>query len=557
MSEYRVRQLMDVKTRMRDGVQLSSHVWLPAEPGRYPVLLLRTPYTKVYVDANHAEWGIYFAKRGYAFVVQDVRGRGDSEGEFDFFFQETQDGYDAVEGLAAEPWANGRVGMIGVSYWGTTQWLAARACPPSLVCIAPSSPAGDYLNELPSVGGAFQMQWALTWLNETSGRTSQSANLLVENLGDILKHRPLITMDEAMGRKMRLFREFLENQTLNDYWSRIKLSLDDFERIKIPVLTVTGQFDGDQAGAFYYWNGLEATTLSGSPDRYLVLGPWTHLQSFFGGAESVGEMEFSKRSILDNKDLHARYFDRYLKADAAEFDQPRVSIFVTGANAWRHLDHYPNKDAVEKRLYLYHAKKGANSLEGDGQLEDRRPDKAKTDAYVYDPHDPVPFTIEFAADRRPALSRQDVLVYTTPPLSEPLEVTGPLHVDLYAASDARDTDFTAVISDVYPDGRSILLGSKPVGIIRARYRQSLDKEVLLQPGTVERYRIELGHLAHRFLEGHCIRIEISSSAFPLFNPNQNTGNPIATDTDWRVARQAIQLGGEMASALVLPVVPII
>ncbi|HEY9724107.1 MAG TPA: CocE/NonD family hydrolase, partial [Oscillatoriaceae cyanobacterium] len=462
-----IRQIMDVRTRMRDGIQLSSDVWLPSAPGRYPVLLLRTPYTKTYKDSHHAEWGEFFADHGYAFVVQDVRGRGDSEGEFDFFFQESDDGYDAVEGLAREPWCNGDVGMVGVSYWGTSQWLAARRRPPSLCCIAPTSPAGAYLNELPAVGGAFLMQWALTYLNETSGHTSQSPNLALKNLPRIFQHRPLLTMDEALGRKMRLFREFLQNPTLNEYWKRILLTREDFEAIDIPVLTVTGQFDGNQAGALFYWQGLEAARPDRADDHHLVIGPWTHLQSFLGGGDRVGEIELPQSASIDNKQLHLAFFDRHLRRSSEAFDAPRVRVYFTGADEWREFDHYPVANLAPRRLFL--TGQQADD-EGSGGLTWEAPALGATDSYLFDPQSPVPFGWEYASDRRTVQERSDVLVYTSEELKVAVEVCGPVSVDLYAASDARDTDFTAAISDVYPDGRSVLLGSKPIGVIRARYR---------------------------------------------------------------------------------------
>lgn len=549
-----IRQIFDVRTRMRDGVELSSDVWLPRAPGKYPVLLLRTPYLKTMPEANHPEWGRYFAERGYAFVVQDVRGRGDSDGEFNFFFQEGRDGYDSIEALARQPWANGRVCMLGVSYWATTQWLAARERPPSLVCIAPTSPAGEYLNELPAIGGAFMMMWSLQWINDTSGRISQGPNMETLDWAHIFSHRPLLTMDEALGRRMPLYREFLQHPTMDAYWRRLQFTPQDFRRIDIPVLTVTGLFDGDQTGALFYWKGLRAHAKTPASDRFLVIGPWTHIQSFLGGAEKIGELELSPDAIIDNKAMHLAFFDRYLKGSTDSLDFPRARIYVTGANEWRSYDDYPLREAKTRRLFFASAGK-ANGAQGDGKLLSHKSAKgAPADEYLYDPHNPVPFSWDSGSDRREIQSRPDVLVYTSEPLDRPLEVIGPVSVELFAASDAKDTDFTAVISDVQPDGRALYLGSKPVGIIRARYRDGMDQEKLLTPGKVERYTISLGDLAHAFQPGHRIRVEISSSAFPMYNPNQNTGNPVATDTEWRKANQRIFHDDTYPSALVLSVV---
>lgn len=551
-----LRQLFDLRTPMRDGVELSSDVWLPQADGRYPVILIRTPYVKTDpMSAQAVVLGRYFAEHGYAVVVQDVRGRGNSDGKFDFYFQEAADGHDSVEQLAAQPWSNGRVCMMGVSYLGAVQWLAAKERPPHLACIAPTSPSGSYQDELPRTGGAFMMMWALMWLNETSGHVSQGGNMGAVDLARVFSHRPLLTMDEAFGRRMPLFRKFVEHDLLDDYWKRIQLGPADFARIDIPILATTGWFDGDQEGALHYWRGMEARG-GGAKDQYLTIGPWNHIQSYTGGAEKIGELALPKELIIDNKAMHLAFFDRYLKQSASRFDQPHVRLFVSGTNVWRNFDAFPLREATETRLYLS-SRGAANSVRGDGALRWAKPARAGRDTYLYDPKNPVPLNLNaelFAGDRKEAQSRQDVLVYTSPPLEKAVEVIGPVAIELFAASDAKDTDFTAAISDVGPDGKAILLGSKPVGIIRARYRDGPTAQPsLLTPGKAERYRINLGAIGHAFLPGHRIRVEISSSAFPMFNPNQNTGNPIATDTEWKNANQTIFHGGARASALILPV----
>jgi putative CocE/NonD family hydrolase len=550
-----IRQMFGVETRMRDGTVLVSDVWLPEAPGRYPVILVRTPYLRTQPEMGFAATAKYFAEHGYAYVVQDVRGRGDSGGDFDFFFQEAKDGYDAVEGVAAEPWSNGRVCMMGISYLGSVQWLAAKERPPHLVCIAPDSPGLVFQDEIPRMGGAFMMMWALGWLNDVSGHIGQGPNMAATDFNRVFSHRPLLTMDEAFGRKMRLFREFLEHDTLDDYWKRAQMGPEDFARIDIPVLVNTGWFDGDQRGALFAWRGMHERP-GGARDEFLTIGPWTHIQSYLGGAEKMGGFNLPKDSIVDNKAAHLAFYDHYLKQDGSSFDRPRVRVFVTGANVWRDFDAYP-VPAKQTRLYLDSAGK-ANTAAGDGALSWSIAARGGSDAYVYDPKNPVPLDLMaglFGMDRAKEQARQDVLVYTSRPLDKPLEIIGPVSVDLYAATDARDTDFTAAITDVGPDGKALLLGSRPIGIIRARYRNGRAAEPsLLTPGKPELYHIALGEIGHAFLPGHRIRIEISSSAYPMFNPNQNTGNPIATDTEWKTANQKILHDRAHPSALVLPVV---
>lgn len=550
--DAQVRARFGMTTPMRDGVQLASDVWMPEAPGRYPTIVIRTPYLKTMDLLEAPKRGAFWASKGYVLVIQDVRGRGDSEGQFSFFAGDAEDGYDTIEWIAEQPWSNGRVGMMGVSYLGTVQWLAARAHPPHLVCIAPTAPAGRWTEELPYQGGAFMHQWALNWINGTSGRISQGENATGVDAERLLAHRPLLSADSAMGRTMPLYRAFLENPLMNDYWRKIQFSLDDFATIDIPTLTVTGWFDGDQPGALFYWRGLEAR----APDKskhFLVAGPWDHVQTFVGGATKIGELEVGQASIVDNQDLHLRFFDWCLAQRTERFDQPRVRVFVTGSNQWRSFDSY-TPSAVEERTFYLSSGGRANSLAGDGRLTTAAPGNEPPDHFTYDPKRPVPSDIggaTYAIDRRPIQRRDDVLVYTSEELTSPVEVIGNIQVTVSAATDGRDTDFTAVLTDVYPDGRAVALGSS-IGIRRGRYRFP-NREALLTPGKVEQYPIELFDIAHRFEPGHRIRIEISSSAAPQFNPNQNTGNPIATDTAWRVARQTVHHDRANSSSIRLPV----
>ena len=230
-----IRHQFGIKMPMRDGTVLSADMWMPDVPGQYPAILVRTPYVKTWEFLRCPEFGQYFAGRGYIFIVQDVRGRGDSEGEFDFFFPDGKDGYDSVEWVAAQPWSNGKVGMMGVSYLGTVQWLAAREKPPHLVCIAPTAAAGRWFEELPYHGGAFFLAFMLDWANLTSGRIRQRDNSLSVDWNKVFRHRPLITMDDALGRDMRLFNEWLKHPTMDDYWKRIQLTPEDFPKIELII----------------------------------------------------------------------------------------------------------------------------------------------------------------------------------------------------------------------------------------------------------------------------------------------------------------------------------
>jgi putative CocE/NonD family hydrolase len=551
-ADAQIRHLFDVRTPMRDGVELSSDVWLPEAEGRYPVILIRCPYMKDMVlgDFSLADVGRYFAERGYVVVSQDVRGRGDSDGVFDFFFADAEDGYDTIEWIAKQPWSNGDVGMIGWSYLATVQWLAARERPPHLTCITSTAPAGDWFDEIPYQGGAFHMEWALNWTNDTSGRSAQ-VNATGVDWMRVFAHRPLLTMDEAIGRRIPLYREFLEHSTFDAYWKRIWFTPEDFAGIDLPVMHVTGWFDGDQPGAMYYWNGMRNS--SPAADRqFLIVGPWEHSPTFVGGALEVGELKFSGDSVIDNMATHLAFFDHYLKGTGPEPGFPRARLYITGTNEWRSFDHYPPVEAEEQSLYL-HSGGRANSSVGDGELSWRAPGDQPPDRFTYDPKHPV-FEMGFGAgaDRRSIQRRDDVLVYTSAKLEQPLTIAGEVFMELYATTDVLDTDFMVQLNDVFPDGRSVALSWRK-GVVRARYRNGYETEVLLTPGTTEKYRIRLFHMGHTFLPGHRIRLEVTSSASPMINPNQNTGNPVATDTEWKTAHQVIHHDAEHPSRLILPV----
>lgn len=533
----------DVRVPMRDGVALSGDLWLPDEPGqKYPVLLMRTPYLKTETEWLKAgEWGELFTSHGYALMVQDVRGRGDSDGVFDYYFQEGADGADTINWLAAQPWSDGRVGTLGPSYLGTVQWLTARERPAPLKCIAATSPMGRIFDEDPYVGGAFRLDWALSWVNRTSARSAQlESEQMGVDLQEIYAHRPLLTMDEAYGRTMPLYRNFLKHPTLDDYWRRIQFADEDFRKIELPVLHITGWFDADQLGALFFWNGMARVSKAKS-QQYLIVGPWNHRQTAVGGKTSMGEMQFSEDSVVDFRRLHLAFFDSCLKGKTARPDLPQVRLYFTGENRWRSFGEYPPAVARVQQLYLTSAG-NANTLSGDGHLAWQRPRASAPDKFTYDPRKPVPSILKgahFAVDQRELERREDVLVYTSDPLKAPLTVAGPVVVKLFAATDASDTDFVAKLLDVYPDGRAVKLGPVPAGVKRARYREGYDREKLLTSGSPQAYDIDLFDIAHTFLAGHRIRIDVSSSVAPYVNPNQNTGNPVATDTEWRIARQTI------------------
>jgi putative CocE/NonD family hydrolase len=334
------------------------------------------------------------------------------------------------------------------------------------------------------------------------------------------------------------------------------MSAEDYEAIDISVLTVTGWFDTAQPGALYYWLGSEAHAPAARDTRHLVIGPWNHAQTYVGGATALGDWVFSEDSIIDLQKLRLAFFDRYLKGEGGTAELPdRCRLYVTGSNAWHTFETYPPQGVEYRALYL-HSGGAANTYEGDGRLDWRAPEDEPPDRYTYDPEVPV---IDFGAlpeDRRPFQKRTDVLVYTSDVLEEPLTVIGPVGLKLYAASDCLDTDFFAYFLDVFPDGRAVLVTHRN-GVLRARYRKGMDRQVFLAPNQPELFEIRLNHAGHTFLPGHRVRIEISSSWFPVQYPNPNTGNPIATDTESRVAHQTVFHDRRQPSHVLLPVVKLV
>jgi len=560
-SEGQVEVRFGVETPMRDGTILVSDLWKPAGAGPFPTILVRTPYerTMELIPENRPPMlGEYFARNGYVWVIQDTRGRGDSEGTFRFFHDDAQDGYDTVEWIARQPWSDGRVCMMGVSYLGTVQWLAAREKPPHLDCIAPTAAAGRWFEELPYLGGTFQLAFMLGWTYRTSGRTYGGGNTTGLDWLGILEHRPLLTMDEAVGKVIPVWRRFMEHPTLDEYWQPIQFEAPrDFVDLDIPALHITGWFDWDQPGALFYWRGMQAHSPAAA-DQFLLVGPWTHPQTWTGGQLRLGEWRFSGESVVDYKPIHLAFFDRYLKGTSERFDFPRARVYVTGANVWRQFDSYPLRELETRALYL-HSGGRANSMAGDGTLSWSLPGDETPDRFTFDPRNPVPSTIGTAdargIDHRPIERRDDVLVYTSEVLADTLLVIGPVFVNLHAQTDVLDTDWTVKLLDVDGGGRALKVGPTEVGAQRARYRNGYRETELLEPGAIEEYRVELFDVAHAFLPGHRVRLEVSSSAFPFIDVNTNTGNPVATDTTWVVAHQVVFHDRDRPSAVELPVLP--
>ena len=551
-----------VRVPMRDGVRLACDVYLPPRDSetnaedRWPAILMRTPYLKSSEMA--LEVARYYTGKGYAYVAMDVRGRGDSEGEFTPYVNDGRDGYDTIEWLAAQSWSDGALGTVGGSYPGCIQWLTALEQPPHLramiVAVSPSDP----FVENPT-GEHSPMD--LCWLHFVSGRTLQP--MAAVNWEAVYNHLPLLTMDERAGRLNEHWRNDLAHPQLDDYWEPRRYQ-HAFERVSVPVLHISGWYDDEQIGTPLNYIGM--TTRGGSPEartsQRLLMGPWGHQ---INTKAKLGEVDFGQQALIDLRGEHVRWFDRWLKGtdSGAADEQPKadapVRIFIMGANAWRDEQEWPLARTQWTRYYL-HSGGRANSRYGDGALSPTPPaEDEPADGYRYDPSRPVPFLTEptssqiggpddYAAVER----RDDILVFVTEPLAEDVEVTGPIAVELYAASSAPDTDFTAMLTDVWPNGFAQRLCD---GIVRARFREGMDKPSLIKPGQVYRYRIDCWNTAQVFKAGHRIGLTVASSAFPKFARNLNTGAPLGMTSEMTVAEQRILHDADHPSAVILPIIP--
>ena len=557
---YRVKTETNVRARMRDGVNLVADVYRPDSDGKFPVLLQRTPYNRKGTAKDAQE----MASQGYIVVVQDTRGRYDSEGEFYPFRHEGEDGFDTVEWAAQLSGGTGQVGMFGGSYVGATQMLAAMSKPPHLTSIFPYVTAAEYYDGWTYESGALMQWFTSSW---TSGLAQDTARRkLASRPRDWVWQLPVDEyrlLDVPQARDVApYFQDWIKHETNDNYWKRWKIS-DHYEEMSVKGLHGAGWHDIFQKGSIKNFTGLRksAKTAEARQAQRLLVGPWAHASTSEEG--KIGDVVFGKPAVLDMTKTTLAWFDYSLKGTANEYASGKpVRLFVMGENVWRDEEEFPPSRAKLTKFYL-HSSKGANSVAGDGSLSETAPQAQKPDSFEYDPANPVP-TIGGRLccgnddlppgpfDQRPNESRRDVLVYSTPPLEKDIEVTGYLALELHAATTAADTDFVAMLVDVDPSGYARFLAD---GIVRARYRNSTEKAEPLIPGKIHRYNIDLWATSNLFKAGHRIRAYVSSSNFPRFNRNPNTGEPTYGARGMVKAVQTIYHDAEHPSALLLPVIP--
>lgn len=559
----------NVTMKTRDGVTLRADVYSPAAEGKYPVLLQRTPYNK----DGAVDFAMQAVARGYIVVVQDVRGRYASDGDWYPFKYEGNDGYDTIEWAAGLPDSNGKVGMFGGSYVGATQMLAAVTHPPHLTAICPVVTASNYHENWTYQGGAFEQ-----WFNEswTAGLAQDTLNRKIRreakpDEGEMvlpLTEYPVIqskmqTNSVASAHELApYFADWAKHPEYDEYWKQWAIA-ERYGQIEVPALTVAAWYDIFQGGSLLNYQGLRdhAGNDAARKEQRLVVTIGGHA----GGGRKIGAVDFGPAAAeYDEHALTLDWYDYILQGKQNEFAQnKRVKLFVMGENKWRWEDDWPLKRAEETKFYL-HSDGKANGSAGKGSLSVSAPAKETLDSFVYDPAKPVP-TVGGPLccgayrgklgpqDQSEVEKRDDVLVYSTAPLDKDTEVTGHVKLILYAKSSAVDTDFTGKLVDVGPDG---FARDVTEGILRARYREStLGPGKLLKPGEVYQYEIDLWSTSNVFFKGHSIRLEVSSSNFPRFDRNLNTGKNGGSSTAMVKATNSIYHDSEHESVLLLPVAP--
>ena len=549
-----------VKIPMRDGVRLNATVYKPKTAEPVPVILTLTPYIG---DSYHPR-AFYFAQHGYAFVLVDCRGRGNSEGEFQPFMNEGPDGHDLVEWFATQPWCNGSVTMWGGSYGGFDQWVTLKEFPPHLKTIVPVAAAhqGVDIPFFKNVFFSYEMQW-LTLVSGVTGNNNLFGEeaFWIEKFRELyLGHLPYSELDRVVGNGSTCFQMWVQHPAPDAYWDRLALTPADYGRIDIPILTITGHYDGDQPGAMCYYRSHMASASPARERHYLVIGPWDHAGTRTPNKE-FGGLKFGDASLVDLNKLHVEWYDwAMMGGPQPEFLKKRVAYYVMGAEEWKYADSLDTVAGSSKHLYLS-SDGAANDVFRSGSLDEAPPASSVADHYVYDPLDERPADLEqeqvkdYLTDQRYALNLfGNGLVYHSAPFSDATEVTGFPKLVVWIALDVPDADFQVTLSEIMPDGAHILLSQDR---LRARYRESLRQEKLVVPGEISRYEFDsFTFFSRQIAKGSRLRLVITCPNSIYVQKNYNSGGVVAQESgeDARTAHVTVYHGGEHPSFLELPIV---
>lgn len=561
--EDSVDLIWGVKIPMRDGVRLNATVYRPHEQKEpVPVIFALTPYIS---DREHAR-GYYFAKHGYVFAIVDSRGRGNSEGKFEPVLHEPHDGHDIVEWLARQPWSNGKVAMWGLSYGGFDQWMTLREAPEHLATIVPVA-AAHYGVDAPAPKNIFE-SYVVQWLTLTSGATFnenlfREPSFWISKFSEMyLQHRPFKELDRIVGNPSATFQMWLSHPMVDSLWHSLGITPEQYRAIHIPILTVTGSYDGDQPGALsYYREHMKYGTDAAKAQHYLIIGPWDHAGTRTPKKE-VGGLTFGGASLLDMDKLHTDWYNWTLKNGAKpDFLKKRVAYYVMSADEWKYVDTLEGIANSTRTLYLDSDSGHANDVFNSGKLTEAKPVDAQPDHYVYDPLDVRPTELEreeiknYLTDQRYALNLfGNGVVYHSEPFTADTEISGFVKLTAWIAMDVPDTDFFATLYEILPDGTSVRLTSDA---IRARYRESLSQEKLVKPGEVNQYVFDgFTFFSRRIAKGSRLRLVLNCLDSIYWEKNYNSGGVVADETakDARTAHVTLYHDAGHPSALEVPVV---
>jgi len=542
---------------MRDGVKLATDLYFPEKgDGPFPVILMRTPYNKVMLK----DYGIYFSGFGFVYAIQDVRGRFESQGDWEPFIYEGEDGYDSIEWLAAQDWSTGKIGMYGGSYSGSVQYAAAILNPPHLVTIIPNITPAMPFDNMPYEGGVLVMGGDIRWIDIVeNSKTAEDMQKKVKEVStkdwnSLLSFLPVIDLDKKiLGRESPYWRQWVKHNTDDSYWKKVNY-LKQLRKLDIPVFLQSGWFDPGNRGTKLAYSNLKQ-----SKNKYIkmIMGPWAHTDQ---SSRYLYGQDLGEAADIGLIDLYIKWFDYWLKGkDNGIINEPLIQVFNFGPNNWLKADTYPLPDTSFVKYYIS-SEKGANTSHSDGKLQKQKSTSTRQyDTYTYDPGDPSPCFIDFLKKR--ALesyqnlvgSRNDILVYETAPFDLPQTIAGPISAVLYASSSAKDTDWCVTLYTVTEDG-----GMHPIGmtwgVLRARFRNSMATPELLEKDKVYEFTIDLSHTGYTFSKGERIRMEISSASFPEYSRNLNTGGHNEMETEYVSAVQKIYHTKEYPSHLLLPVI---
>jgi hypothetical protein len=543
VSDPTLTRRFNVRIPLRDSITLAADLVLsPRRPA--PAVLMRTPYGRSSELATARADA--FAKAGYVAVWVDVRGRGDSEGVFEPYRNDGLDGFDVIAWAAKQEWCDGRVATYGGSYPGQIQWLTALHKPPALaamiVLVTPSDPFVEDPTGLPG-------PMHIHWYRMTDGRAPQYTDAV--DWMAVYRHRPHLELDAAAGFSAALWREECRHQTLDDWWQPLCYQ-HRISEVDVPVLHISGWYDDEEIGTPA---NFAAMTAAGRAGQRLLMGPWGHRVN---AGRRLGEIDFGHASVLDLEAVQTGFLDEMVRGMPAA-PAPPVRAFLMGANVWREYPSWPPPGGVQRSLFLDSGGR-ANSRFGDGRLLDAPASAGSPpDAWTHDPDRPVPFITPASSaqiggpdDYAGVQTRGDVLVYVSEPLTEPLDVIGPVRLIAHVATSAHDTDVTALLLDVHPGGFAQRLCD---GLVRLRYREGHDRIAPVTPGTIYEVEVVMWDTSQRFAPGHRIGLQVASAAHPKFAVNLGTAGDQATQTEGVVAHNVLHHDSAQPSRLILTVSP--